>query len=295
MRRPHLPSDSLLNRRGLRWFVSLRRTLMMSLAQHRLCIVRRRRGIESLRYSNGMILPLSRVRTPERLDEEAEIFLRAYRPEPGDVVVDAGAGLGDELLVFAWLVGRKGRVIEIEAHPASFEGLFTLCRLNRLRQATCVQAALLDAPGTVYITDLPQTFVNSVVTGDGTLPVPAMTLDDLLGRLDVPWVDFLKMNIEGAELQALRGFGNGLRRTRHVAIACHDFRADEGESEVFRTRDAVTSLLRSHGFEILDVLRGTDPWERDYVYARSLSAAGAGGTERTGRRRERLSSSAGSQ
>jgi FkbM family methyltransferase len=278
MRRPHLPSDRVLNRRGLRWFVSLRRTLMMSLAQRRLCIVRRRQGIESLRYSNGMILPLSRLRTPERVDEEAEIFLRAYRPKPGDVIVDAGAGFGDELLVFAWLVGRKGHVIEIEAHPASFERLFTLCRLNHLRQVTCVQAALLDAPGTVYITDLPQTFANSVVTGDGTLPVPAVTLDDLLGRLEVPWVDFLKMNIEGAELRALRGFGTGLRRTRHLAIACHDFRADEGESDVFRTRDAVTSLLQSHGFEILDVLRGTDPWERDYVYARSRSAAGAGGT-----------------
>jgi FkbM family methyltransferase len=253
---------------------------MLSLAQRRLCIVRRRRGIESLRYSNGMILPISRLRTPERLVEEAEIFLRAYRPKPGDVIVDAGAGFGDELLVFAGLVGKKGRVIEIEAHPASFEGLSTLCRLNRLHQVTCVQAALLDAPGTVYITDLPQAFANSVVTGDGTLPVPAVTLDDLLGRLEAPWVDFLKMNIEGAELQALRGFCNGLRRTRHLAIACHDFRADDGESHLFCTREAVTSLLQSHGFEILDVLRGTDPWERDYVYARSLSLARAAGAEK---------------
>ena len=96
MRRPHLPPDRLLDRRGLRWFVSLRRSVMISLAQRRVCIVRRRNGIDSIRYRNGMIVPFSMLRTPEQLEDRAAIFLRAYRPKPGDIVVDAGAGIGDE-------------------------------------------------------------------------------------------------------------------------------------------------------------------------------------------------------
>jgi Methyltransferase FkbM domain len=90
----------------------------------------------------------------------------------------------------------------------------------------------------------------------------------LLGRLRVGRVDFLKMNIEGAELRALEGFAKGLPRTRNLAVACHDRRAEDGESDTFRTRDGVMSLLESKGFELLDVPRGRDPWEQDWVYAR---------------------------
>ena len=245
---------------------------MISLTQRRVCIVRRRNGIDSIRYSNGMLVPFSMLRTPEQLEDRAAIFLRAYRPKPGDVVVDAGAGIGEEIPLFAGLVGKRGRVVAIEAHPAVFARLSALGRLYGLEHVTCLHAAIVDAPGTAYITNLENPLSNSVVTDNGTIPVPAETLDDLLGRLEVGRVDFLKMNIEGAELRALEGFTNGLPRTRHLAVACHDRRAEDGESDTFRTRDGVTSLLESKGFELLDVPRGRDPWEQDWVYARVPSS-----------------------
>jgi hypothetical protein len=51
-------------------------------------------------------------------------------------------------------------------------------------------------------------------------------LDALLSRLGIERVDFLKMNIEGAELKALEGFRHGLARTLNLAVACHDGRAE---------------------------------------------------------------------
>jgi len=260
-----------MNRRGLRWFVALRRTLKISLAQRRLCLVRRRKGIESIRYSNGMVIPIVMPRTPEQLREAASLFFRAYRPRRGDVVVDAGAGIGDEVLVFASLVGKRGNVVAIEAHPASFERLTTLCRLNDLPQVRCVQVALANKPGTTYITDSERVVANSVVAGDRTLPVPADTLDHVLSRLGIGHVDFLKMNIERAELQALEGFARGLPLTQNVAIACHDRRADDGESDAFRTRAGVLAVLEAGGFQLVEVQMGGDPWESDYIYARAGS------------------------
>ena len=44
----------------------------------------------------------------------------AYTPGEGDVVVDLGAGFGDEALIFSNLVGPSGRVIAVEAHPKTF-------------------------------------------------------------------------------------------------------------------------------------------------------------------------------
>ena len=276
MTRFHLPTDSALDRPGLRWFVSLRRTVSISLRRKQLCLVRYRNGVASCRYPGGMVIPFSMPRTPEQLEEHTSAtFFRDYRPEPGDVVVEAGAGIGDEVLVLANLVGSRGRVISIEAHPTLFERLVSLCRLNRLKHVTCVHAALLDEPGTALITDAKQSIKNGVVTGEGTIPVPADTLDRLLARLGVERVDFLKMNIEGAELRALAGFSSGLERTEHVAVACHDRRAEKGEASAFRTKAAVRSLLESRGFKVNDGLEERNPWDRDYLYARAGRLKGA--------------------
>jgi FkbM family methyltransferase len=267
----HLPPDSTLDRRGLRWFVSLRRTVSISLRRREPCLVRYRDGVPSCRYPGGFVIPFTMPRTPEQLEADtAQTFFRSYTPREGDVVVEAGAGIGTEVLVLARLVGPKGRVISVEAHPASFERLASLCRLNRLRNVTPIHAALLDEPGTALITDDTQSVKNSVVSGDGSIPVSAETLDHLLSRLEVERIDFLKMNIEGAELNALEGFRDGLARTVHMAVACHDHRADKGESSAFRTKSAVRQLLESYGF-LVETGTGDDasPWLRDYLYAKA--------------------------
>ena len=46
-----------------------------------------------------------------------------YQPKPGDTVVDVGAGMGDDTLVFSRMVGPSGRVFSFEAHPDTFRCL----------------------------------------------------------------------------------------------------------------------------------------------------------------------------
>src|SRR5271154_2216517 len=56
-----------------------------------------------------------------RMDELAKInFLWGYTPGVGDVVIDVGAGVGEEALTFSRAVGKHGRVICIEAHPRTY-------------------------------------------------------------------------------------------------------------------------------------------------------------------------------
>jgi FkbM family methyltransferase len=244
----------------------------MSLSRRELCLVRRREGVLTCRYLGGAVLPLS-MGSAERLEAESATFFRAYRPRDGDVVVDAGAGAGIDALVLARLVGSRGRVVAIEAHPGSFAQLELLLRVNQLKNVDCVHVALLDAPGTVVISDEKRPIENSVVSGDGTIPVAADTLDRVLARLGVERVDFLKMNIEGAELKALGGFSAGLASTVHVAVGCHDFVADRDPSrEMFRTKGAVRSLLETAGFEVGDGPADGTPWDRDYLYAERRGA-----------------------
>ena len=78
------------------------------------------------------------------------------------------------------------------------------------------------------------------------------TLDHLIDVHDLEVVDLLCMNIEGAERQAVLGMAQSVGKIRRVAIACHDFRADEEGDESMRTKQAVTAFLVQHGFSIVE-------------------------------------------
>ena len=98
------------------------------------------------------------------------------------------------------------------------------------------------------------------------MTVSGYPLDVLLRAHGVNQVDLLKMNIEGAEVDALLGAEAVLGATRHVVISCHDFIADSGGPERMRTYARVQEILENHGFAL--TLREEDPrpWVRYAVH-----------------------------
>lgn len=208
----------------------------------------------------------------DRWNREAELYvsqtkdfwLYNYGPKEGDVVLDIGAGRGEDTLTFSRAVGETGRVIAIEAHPLSFAILKNFCRLNRLSNVTPVHLALMDKPGTVQIVESASLWVENAVTyseASSGIEVRAGTLDDLCAQEGIREITFLKMNIEGAERYALLGAEAAMPRVRQICVACHDFRAELGHGEEFRTRAFVEQFLVEHGFTLAS--RPDDP--RDYV------------------------------
>jgi hypothetical protein len=73
-----------------------------------------------------------------------EYWFPFYRPKKGEVIVDVGAGRGEDLPAFLDAVGTTGRATAIEAHPISFH------------------AALMNEPGSVAITDLEEWVSNEI-------------------------------------------------------------------------------------------------------------------------------------
>lgn len=205
------------------------------------------------------------VRQADVYDSDAKDFwLRHYEPREGDVIVDVGAGRGEDTLAFSRGVGRTGRVLAIEAHPVSFAILKSFCRLNGLANVKPVQAALMDKPGTVHLEESKSLWMETAVTRNGDsrgIEVRARTLDELCAEEGVANIAFLKMNIEGAERYALLGMERMFARVRQICVACHDFRAELGHGEEFRTKALVKRILARHGYTLAS--RPEDP--RDYV------------------------------
>ena len=241
-----------------------------------------RRGANSALVSAGIWrrrrvwVPLrTAARQPADREELArDLFFQEYTPQPGDTVIDVGAGAGEEVELLSKLVGAGGRVYAVEAHPATFAALEARCAEPGLGNVVPVHAAVSDEAGTVRFSDDERYLENRITDDPAGLAVAALTLDELIERWQLGEVDFLKMNIEGAEEAALRGLAQSAPRVRHLAVSCHDFLADRGGDPANRTSAGVRRLLGEYGFTITGRRAGDRRhWTRTYVYGAKSSTS----------------------
>ncbi len=193
-----------------------------------------------------------------------DYWFHVYKPKPGDVIVDIGAGRGEDTFVFSASVGNTGKVWALEPHPVSYFALTKLCQWNHLDNVATLNLASTSKPQQLQIETLPvweSNFVREGAASKNSYPVEGLPFDQVARQHNIDRIDFLKMNIEGAERDALPGCRETLLRTSHVCISGHDFRANRGEGESFRTLAMVREYLASLGFTL--TTRDDDP--RYYV------------------------------
>ena len=195
-----------------------------------------------------------------RLDEiTRRNFFWGYTPESGDIIIDVGAGVGEETLTFARNVGERGKVICIEAHPRTYRCLKALVQHNRLENVIAIQQAVTEPlRHNATIEDSPDYLRNRLGRSDG-VPISATTLDEIYIRLRLGTVNFLKMNIEGAERLAIQGMVETLKHTQTLCICCHDFLADEGADESCRTKSLVREFLQQSGLKVVERSEAASP------------------------------------
>jgi FkbM family methyltransferase len=149
--------------------------------------------------------------------------------------------------------------VAIEAHPNTFRCLQRTSSLNRLQNVTLVQKAVGAKAGQSVITDQAAHEGNAIRSDGQGRTVEVESLDAILAPMNLCRIDLLKMNIEGAELEAIDGVKETICKTRHVSVACHDFLGKETKAKVREY------LLRS-GFEVCSREEEQRSFIRDIVY-----------------------------
>ncbi len=131
---------------------------------------------------------------------------------PGMVVLDIGAFVGWYTLLAARRVGAHGRVYAFEPDPRNYELLSENLRLNRLgARVICLPKAVSDEAGMqpFFLHGGDQSRSSLIATGGGhATMVETIVADDFLDR--GLKVDVVKIDIEGGEIQALRGLSQTL-------------------------------------------------------------------------------------
>jgi FkbM family methyltransferase len=151
-----------------------------------------------------------------------ERFLRT-----GMTVLDIGAHHGFYTLLASQKVGPQGRVIAVEASPRERERLHLHSRINGCKNVRIESCALGEAEGTaeLYLVHGTETGCNSLRRPEVSQPTEVISvrverLDRVLQERHIEQVDFIKMDVEGAELSVLKGARELLhRRPRPVILA----------------------------------------------------------------------------
>lgn len=260
-----------LNKPGREWLYGLLGTLHTTVRNRKFAHVFFDNGVWVHRYSDGSVTDRHinhSLSLKKYIYDAKDYWTFAYHSKPGDVIVDIGAGKGEDTPFFSHAAGPSGRVIAIEAHPATFRCLSALCQYNHLTNVTPIQAAICEKEQQVIIDNPQSDIMSRLIQEKGGLTVQGSTLDQLLDAQGVMDIDFIKMNIEGAERMAIQGMQRCLQRTKYVCISCHDFLADrEGYSDEMHTKKEITDFLRSCGFRILPRDGDPRPYIRDQVNA----------------------------
>ena len=97
------------------------------------------------------------------------------------------------------------------------------------------------------------------------IEAPGIKWNDFLKRYDIEKIDLFKMNIEGAEKDILRLISDFSPIQRFI-ISCHDFRANHGDGEQYRSKDIVLKVLKDNGYKIKTFSYGIS-WSDDWIYA----------------------------
>jgi len=190
----------------------------------------------------------------------ARLFLRFLRP--GMVAFDIGAHVGEYSVLIASRVGATGSVHSFEPDPTMIPFLRRNVRANRLDNVTVNEAAVSDVDGRASFSAEPDAtsshlsdFAAPIPSSDQTVrkDVGTLTIDSYVDQAGISAIDFVKLDIEGAEFAALKGGENTLRTLRPglVFVECHSDALAEAVRSFLAGLEYEVDTDRGHMFPLL--------------------------------------------
>ena len=207
--------------------------------------------------------------SPAKVERDEWAFYLSYLRE-GMCVFDVGAHIGELTLFFSRFVRDAGSVHAFEPNKASFEQLRAACHAAARSNIMLTHAAVaeeereveLNVYDTEYaswssLAERPLHNYGIFVKPIGKEKIAATTLDAYCLNHDVPNIDLLKIDVEGAEYQVLLGARRLLQEKR---IRCCVFEFGQTTVDMGNTPEDIESYLTEQGYKIRNLVAGDPPF-----------------------------------
>jgi FkbM family methyltransferase len=184
-------------------------------------------------------------------------IIQQFRPRRGDIVVDVGAHMGRYTLIASKLVGSNGRVVSIEANPNNFEMLNNNVKLNQLTNVTSLNCAAYSQETKIKLylagEGMGHTIYNTIMAeraNEGKerfVEINANTLDHLLQEQEITKVNWIKIDVEGAEYEVLRGATNIISHNNDISLLIEIHNLSGGNMTLY---EPIAQFLNKYDFKI---------------------------------------------
>jgi FkbM family methyltransferase len=179
--------------------------------------------------------------------DEMNFLLRYLRPE--DSFLDIGANIGVYTLLAASKI-KSGFIYSFEVLPKNYARLQENVRLNQLDRVKTYEVAIADFTGEISLNlaegdSMPFITPNA---DDKTIKVPTDTLDNLLEDRPLDNLTLAKMDIEGAEILALKGAKKTLLEQQHPYVWILEING--AVNNFGHQQQDVANLLADYGYQL---------------------------------------------
>jgi FkbM family methyltransferase len=172
----------------------------------------------------------------------------------GDIVLDIGANIGYYTLIFAKLVGEEGKVYAFEPDPANFALLKKNVKINGYQNVILVDKAVSNKNGKtkLYISEKSCGLhrIYDIHDGRKFIEIESVRLDDYFKNYNGR-IDWIKIDIEGAEWAAIQGMPLLLEKNKNLKIVT-EF-APIFLKEYGIQPEEYLKLLQKYGFRIYNI------------------------------------------
>lgn len=195
---------------------------------------------------------------------ESEVFVLDRFLSEGSVVLDIGAAYGRYAYQMARLVGPSGRIYCFEPGNYSYKVLTGVIRFHRLKNIVPIKKAVSDKEGTARLTipvkkknKLGPSLAHLATTDDAQgitqNDIPTTTVDNFIAQKGIQRVDFIKCDVEGAEMHVFPGAAQTIERFKPAVLS----EVDEAHLKKFGfSRQKMLEFFRQRGYEAFRLIDG---------------------------------------
>ena len=180
-----------------------------------------------------------------------EVFSQYLKPK--DIFYDLGANVGFFRILAAKIVGSMGKVYAFEPEAVNAATLQRNAELNGFAQVTVIEKAVSQTTGveklwlTEYCGGHSIAPVGTKFDPKKCTTVNTISIDDLLQQNEIEPPTFVKIDVEGAEINVLHGMSQTIQEWQPIVIYKVD---DEKKEGLLNKQIEIDNFLLSHGYKI---------------------------------------------